>query len=1107
MNTFFSVIGLAAISAATSASDGTLAPQHLRCEYLENPLGIDITEPRLSWKLHTTDESARGLRQSAYQVQVASSAELLTKEKPDLWNSGKVASDETVGIVYAGQELASGECCYWRVRVWDHGGMPSEWSVAAFWTIGLLDPVDWTGQWITAPPVEPKTTVHFGYRSKQAPRVDTVKWVQIDLGKTQTIDAVRLWPTWPLEPGVAAGGGFPVRFRVEVSNQADFAEPRMVVDRTNADVPNPGMKPVKLDFAAVQARFVRLTATQLSGPSKHVWDEENGNWRAEPYGRWAWLALGEMEVIGGGRNLALGKAVTALDEWDDSPLAVATGPRKPRVKGGWAREHLTDGRTEVDLGSRFHHQPVTLLRREFRLNKPIRRAVLYATARGMYEIHLNGRKAGDHRLAPGWTMYDKRILYQTHEVTDLLQPGLNAIGALLGDGWYRMRKQIDWFGGLERFPCFFHADDRWLLAQLEIEYEDGSRETIATDRAWECHTDGPIRRALIFDGFQYDAGKEIPGWDAPRLATGRDWKAVIEQPLAESPALSAQMMDPIRVRRELEPVARTEPAPGVFVFDFGEQLSGVYRIRVHAPAGTEIKVRHAEGLRRDGQLYVANLMGLHDNEDQLLLGRSGLHTFTPRFTLYGFRYLEVTGVESARAIRSIEALELTSDVSRATSFTSSDPRLNQLCSIVDRAYRVNMPSLTVDTTARDERMPWLGDCYTDEAQSLSYLYDYAAFGANQARAIDDALNSEGIGPVNLGHVCPEDADAIAGWCDASVAAPYVQWLNFADRRALRRGYEGAKRFMDAVAAANPDGVPRKRYRSQFGDWLSSRMTIPPGATAWEPPGGKGAPQPLFAAAFWAHSADLTARMAESLGETEDAQRFRDLVEKIRAALAKDHVRPDGTITGNEQSSYALLLGMDHLDGPLRQRAHTKLLDAIVAYDSHLATGSITTIFLLEHLVRSGRQDLAYQLVMQPSCPSYGHMVDSGATAMWERFDGWHPKLGFNPAPMNAFSHLGMNSIYQWIIGHIAGIRPDPAAPGYRHFYIVPKPPAGLDWIKARYDSIRGPIAVEWRKTADRLNLALSIPPNISATVILPDNSRRVVESGHYEFTMPNKGKL
>jgi len=489
-------------------------------------------------------------------------------------------------------------------------------------------------------------------------------------------------------------------------------------------------------------------------------------------------------------------------------------------------------------------------------------------------------------------------------------------------------------------------------------------------------------------------------------------------------------------------------------------------------------------------------MGLCDREDRLRLGRGGPQTFTPLFSFFGFRYLEVTGVESARAIQSIEALELTSDVPCATTFTSADPRLNQLCAIIDRAYRANMPSLTVDTSARDERMPWMGDCYTDEAQSLSYLYDYAAFGANQARAIDDALNSEGIGPVNLGNVCPEGADAVAGWCDASVAAPWVQWLNFADRRALRRGYEGARRFMDTVAAANPDGVPRKRYRSQFGDWLSSRMTIPPGAKAWEPVGGKGAPQPLCAAAFWAYSAGLTANMAGAWGETEDARRYRELVKKIRAALAKDHVKPDGTVTGDEQSGYAMLLGMDHLDGPLQELAHGKLRDAIEAYDSHLATGSITTIFLLEYLARSGRQDLAYQLVMQPSCPSYGHMIDSGATSMWERFDGWHPKLGFNPAPMNAFSHLGMNSVYQWIIAHIAGIQPDPSGPGYQRFLVAPRAETGPEWVKAEYQSVRGLVEVNWKRLPDELELNLTVPPNTTAEVRVPTSiPAAVTESG------------
>jgi len=1090
---------LAVTASSTGAADHALAPERLRCEYLENPQCVDVINPRLSWIPRATNPEVRGLRQGAYQVQVASAPALLEQGKPDLWDSGKVDSDETIGIAYAGKALESRSCCHWRVRVWSarsgDEGKPSAWSQPAQWTMGLLDRDCWQGTWITAPMSQPQTTAHFGYRSRLAREMDTVKWVQIDLGETQSIEAVRLWPTWPLEPSVAAGSGFPVRFKIEVADQADFANCVLVVDRTGADVPNPGLAPMELSFTPTQARFVRLTATRLSGPSHPVWDEEEECWRPGYIRTNGTLALAEMEVLGGGVNLGLGKQVTALDEWDDTPVADARGPHAPPVRGLWSCEQLTDGRTEVEMGRHFQHQPVTMLRREFGLTKPVRRATLFATARGVYEIHLNGRKVGDHRLAPGWTIYDKRILYQTHEVTELLQSGPNAVGALLADGWYRMRKQMDLFDGLGRFPCFFRADDRWLLAQLEIEYADGSREIVASDASWQCHTDGPIRRALIFDGYEYDARKEIPGWDEPGFSNAEEWETVREQPVGAGPTLSGQMMEPVRVRRSLPPIASTEPSPGVFVFDFGEELSGVYRIRLRGPAGAEVRVRHAEALRDDGQLYVANLMGIANHRDLYWLSGDGPQTFSPRFTYYGFRYLEVTGVASAEAIEAIEALEVTSDVAQAAHFSCSDERLNHLCRIVDRAYRSNMPSVTVDVAGRDERMPWMGDCYTDEAQSLSYLYDYAAFSANEARMIDDALNSDGMAPANLGHVCPEGADAIAGWCDVSVAAPYIHWVNYADRAVLRRGYEGARRYMDTLSKANPDGVPRLRYFSRYGDWLGSRMTVPPGAEDWKP-GGKGAPQPLFAAALWAYSADLTARMAETLGETEDAQRYQDLATRIRAAMTENYVQPDGTVSGNEQSSYALLLGLNLMEGALRERAHGRLLEAIQAYGSHLATGSFTTLYLLEHLAQSGHQELAYQLVMQPSCPSYGHMLDNGATAMWERFDAWRPKLGFNPHPMNSFNHLGMNSVYQWIIGHVAGIQPDPECPGYKHFFIAPKLAGGLTSMNASYDSVRGRIESSFALEDGALVLRVTVPPNTTATIHMPAPSGEMLtESG------------
>jgi len=1068
------------VSAACALAQ--VQPVNLRCDCLVEPLGLDVMRPAFSWNLHCTEPERRDIKQSAYRVLVASNEKTLAEDRGDLWDSGKVVSDRMISIRYEGQPLKSNQPCVWKIMAWDEKDQPGEWSKTATWSVGFLSQSDWKAKWIGAPRRSPATPPNFGYRSLTAKKSEP-KWVQVDLGSEQEFSAIKLWPAWPAEFKSPPGDGFPKRFKIEGSDSPDFANSRMIVDRTGAEVANPGSEPLLLEFPAVKARYLRLTATQLDGEWLAVWQPEKNAWTPKALPRDEWkFALAEMEVLHDGKDIARGAAVTDSDRTKDD---------KPP---GWSRARLTDGQTEATAGSDYDKRPATLARKSFTVKKGLRRATLHATALGCYELSLNGQPVGDEQLAPGWTIYDKRVLYQTYDLTAKLKTGENMLGAKVGDGWFRMPKEMfDQFDSMKRFAGYGSypgSEAVWFLGQLELEYEDGSKEVVPTDESWLCQADGPVRTSSMYTGVLYDANHEVPGWDLPG-ASGKGWQPVVARPLVDGQIISAQKMEPIRVLADVKPVRRVDLGNGKTIFDFGREVAGVCRITAEGNPGDAVKLRYAEGLQPDGNLYVGNLGGNDVNNDTFVFAKAGSRSFQAPFTYHGFRYVEASGAKVTEAT----ALALGSDVKQAFTFESSDTRLNTLCGLVQNAYRNNLLSLLVDVTGRDERRPWLGDSFTDEIQSLCYLFDFAAFGANEEQVILDAMGPDGSCPPQLRNANGPGASSASGWSDACVVTPYTLWLNYADRRTLEAGYAGAKSFVDMIVRNNPEYVPGNKYTGNYGDWLSSSKTLRPGAKSWDEHGPSGAPGDFFASCWWAYSAHLVSEMAEALGKPEEAKIYADMAARVRAALIKNYVKPDGAIANDTQSAYAMALNFGLLEGDARTKAVERLLEAVAAYDNHLSTGSFTTSSLLLALAENGSQDLAYRLVMQPSMPSYGFMVDHGATATWERLDAWTPELGFNPNKMNGLSHVGLNSVYEWIISSVAGLRPDFKQPGYQHFTIAPQPPQ--EDFKARwsYQSASGPIRCDYAAEQGRFRIALSVPPNTQATVVIPVQKDSTVREG------------
>ena len=1045
---------LAGPAAAVAAE---ILPVRLRCEYRQSPAGMDVPQPRLSWTLEAAPTAARGQAQSAYQVLASSAPEKLTQDQGDLWDSGKVISDQTIQVTYVGQPLLSRMRVWWKVRVWDQDGQPSVWSAPASWSMGLLQPGDWQARWIADPDAATNAAMrgpHNGYHSEIANTAATAKWVAVDLGQPRRFDAVRLFPARPFDwqqdvPGFL----FPVRFRIEAASRADFSDAWVLLDRTTAAEPNPGTNAPLHRFVPATAQFLRLTVTRLG--------RRDGNNFA--------FALAELQVLSGERNLAQGAKVVALDSIET---------------GAWARVNLTDGvvTTVKPGGATGGALPATLVRKSFQLDRPIKRATAYASALGLYELRLNGQRVGDQLLAPEWTSYRKRVQYQVHDVTALLRQGQNVAAAMLGEGWFAGRLMA-----VGRFAYGTHP--RFLL-QLEIELADGSKQTLVTDDSWRSTSDGPVRSAGIYDGEVQDARRDLPGWDAPGFADAA-WHPV--QISALGPArLVWQHNEPIRVVQERKPVKLAEPRPGVYVFDLGQNMVGWCRVKAAGASGRAVTLRHAEMLNDDGTLYTANLRGA-PQIDRYTPRADGTFVFEPHFTYHGFRYVELTGLAAPPTTEAVLGRVFHSTSPDAGAFACSDPSLTQLMRNIVWTQRANLMSSPNDCPQRDERFGWMGDIQSF-SQTAIFNMDMAAFFTKFAQDIRDDQADDGRYPDFAPH--PGDPNAsfsgVPAWGDAGTIVPWRAYQNYADGRLIEAHFDSARRWVDYIHKANPDLTWAKGRNNDYNDWLNGDWVK---QKDWPNKGGS-APNNVFATAFFAHSTELVAKMAAVIGRKDEEQRYRELFNQIKAVFNQRFVKPDGRIEGDTQGGYALALSFNLLPDDLRPKAAQLLVDNIRRYHNHLSTGIQTTHRAMLELTRHNSTDVGWQLLTNRTFPSWLYMLDNGATTIWERWDGYVKGRGFQDAGMNSFNHWAFGAVGEWMWRHIAGLNPDDAQPGWKHFLIAPQPGGGVTWAKGVYQSICGSIACDWKIDGAKLTLRATVPPNTTATICVPTrDAAKITESG------------
>ncbi len=765
----------------------------------------------------------------------------------------------------------------------------------------------------------------------------------------------------------------------------------------------------------------------------------------------------------------------SASDWSD-PVTLETGLLQA---ADWDARFITPDWDEDTTRS----NPAPYLRRVFDVRPGMVSARLYVTALGVYEAHINGVVVGDQVLAPGWTVYDQRLRYQTFDVTRMLHEGPNAIGAILGDGWFRGRLG---FGGGQRN---IWGDRLALLAQLEIEYADGAVERVVTDDSWRAAT-GPILASSIYDGETYDARLERVGWSSPGF-DATDWRGVrrLDWPMS---TLEAPVGPPVRRIERIAPIAIMQSPSGKTLVDFGQNLVGWLAIAVQGPTGHTITLRHAEVLE-NGELGTRPLR-LAEATDRYTLKGVGIETWEPRFTFHGFRYAEISGWPGELNPEDIRAVVVHSDLERTGWFECSDPLLNRLHANVVWGMRGNFVDVPTDCPQRDERLGWTGDLQVF-APTASFLYDTSGFLASWlADLAHDQRKAGGAVP----HVIPNvlgDGVGAAAWADAATVVPWVCYERFGDLGILAAQYESMRAWVDHVESVA--GVHRLWNTGfQFGDWLDP--TAPP-----DQPWLARTPREIVASAYFARSAELVARAAELLGHEADRAHYTALAAEIRAAFAAEYVTPSGRMVGDTETAYALALEFDLLPSA-QQRQHAGDLLAGLVQESgyHIRTGFVGTPLICDALCHSGHSAAAYRLVMQQECPSWLYPVTMGATTIWERWDSMLPDGSINPGEMTSFNHYALGAVADWMQRTIGGLAP--AAPGYRRLEICPQPEAGLTHARARHITPYGLAESAWAFADGQLTLTVTVPPNTSARVTLPGSEADPIEvgSGTWVWTVP-----
>ena len=1061
-------LGAAFLSSASGpAALGQAGPAHLRTDDLTTPLGLDDRAPKFAW--HLTD-TRPGALQKAYRLQIASSPELLASGKPDAWDSGRVPSSQSVGVASLGSALKPTTRYYWRVLAWDSAGKPYPASEATWWETGLLRPEGWRASWI-------------GYETPEeaAVRKAGAKWIT-------AADGQHVWDTKSSEQKIAYRLAFtldkPLKSAALFATGLDVASAWVNGEKVSTGAPLPPWKqlPWKKYVRTDVTAQVKSGANLLAIETTHYVVNPNGSGAHDAPAMSATLAI---EFADG----SYATFATGVDKGWKASIHAASWMNSPSEDESWQpvlAYSAQPGMDSGDPGNPWPAESVKALRHDFTIAKPVASARIYSTALGAYQLFVNGARAGDDVLAPGWTDYRLRLKYQTYDVTASLKQGANALAALVAPGWYST--PLQWF----QQPNIYGLTPPSLRAQLRIQYTDGSVDWVVTDQTWKADV-SPILKAENYDGETQDARRIQPGWNAPGFDASA-WKPVeVRRPDLAGIQIDGQDFQPIRVERTLPAKTITEPKPGVYIVDFGQNFSGVEHLRIEGPAGTEIRVRTGEIVNADGTLYTENLRTA-ESTDRFILAGTGVEEFQPQFTFHGFRYLELTGLAAAPTLDSITGQVFHTDAPFTAQLKTGSPLINSLWSNILWGQRSNFVGVPTDCPQRDERLGWTADAQVFW-RTATYNMDLAAFSRKftadiRGTQVGSSARSMGGGPEADGALFGIFAPGInttssqngAGWSDAGVIIPWTSWIQNGDTTVIEQNWDAMTKYLAAIEKANPDHLWKKDNGIPFGDWLS-----PEGPTQF----------PLVATASWAYDTTLMRQMAHALGKREDEAHYAALFGQIKAAFQKAFIHDDGFVAGADQgpspfgainnpnakasggdtqTGYVLALHMNLAPDSLRSAIAQKLVDKIQANHGLLGTGFLGTPYLLSVLTETGHRDLAYHLLLNTQYPSWGYLIGHGATTMWERWNG--DQMKSDPS-MNSYNHYAYGAVADWIYRYAAGIDTTPLDAGFHTINLHPAFDAQLGSIDFTYPSPYGEIHSAWTVEGGKAHWSLTIPTNAS----------------------------